>query len=105
MEGDGRGGGAALNAWWTDHHAEILRGYEEALNLGDAYLVINADLSVTVLPPQVVEPMLDGEGRALRELAGFPRPPQEQRASDEGRCDVRQRERPPQSVGAQHRVL
>lgn len=55
--------GSALNDWWAGHHAEILRGYEEALNLGDAYLVINADLSVTVLPPQVVEPMLDGEGR------------------------------------------
>ncbi len=52
----------ALNDWWADHHAEILRGYEEALNLGDCYLVINADLSVTVLPPQVVEPMLDAEG-------------------------------------------
>ncbi len=54
---------STLNAWWADHHADILRGYEEALNLGDAYLVINADLSVTVLPPHVVEPLLDGAGQ------------------------------------------
>lgn len=55
--------GAALDAWWARSHSEILRGYEEALNLGDAYLVINADLSVTVLPPSVVEPLLDGAGQ------------------------------------------
>ncbi|HVU12159.1 MAG TPA: hypothetical protein VHD90_12820 [Phototrophicaceae bacterium] len=53
---------AALNAWWSANHPSILRAYEEALDLGDAYLVINADLSVTVVPPQVVEPLLDAQG-------------------------------------------
>ncbi len=53
---------AALNAWWSAHHPDILRAYEEALDLGDCYLVINADLSVTVVPPQVVEPLLDAQG-------------------------------------------
>ena len=56
----------ALNAWWAASHADILRGYEEALNLGDCYLVINGDLSVTVVPPHVVEPMIDGDGRGGR---------------------------------------
>src|SRR5690606_32866947 len=31
-------------------------------NLGDCYLVVNGDLSVTVVPPHVVEPMIDGAG-------------------------------------------
>ncbi len=51
-----------LNSWWAQWHSDILRGYEEALNLGDCYLVVNADLSVTVVPPHVVEPLLDGRG-------------------------------------------
>lgn len=52
----------ALNGWWAAHHADILRGYEEALALGDCYLVVNGDLSVTVVPPHVVEPLLDAAG-------------------------------------------
>src|SRR4051812_9040587 len=37
--------GRMLNQWWAQWHPDILRGYEEALNLGDCYLVVNADLS------------------------------------------------------------
>ena len=54
--------GRMLNQWWAAWHPDILRGYEEALNLGDCYLVVNADLSVTVVPPHVVDPLLDGRG-------------------------------------------
>ena len=54
-----------LNGWWAATHADILRGYEEALNLGDCYLVINADLSVTVVPPHVVDPLLDERGEVV----------------------------------------
>jgi hypothetical protein len=50
-----------LNAWWGKNHADILRGYKESLDLGDAYIVVNGDLSVTVLPPDVVEPIVDEE--------------------------------------------
>ena len=46
-----------VEEWWRKNHADILRGYEEAVNLGDAFLVINADLSVTVVPPHVVKPI------------------------------------------------
>lgn len=49
----------ALNGWWGKNHADILRGYKESLDLGDAYIVVNGDLSVTVLPPDVVEPIVD----------------------------------------------
>ena len=56
---------AMLNQWWAAWHPDILRGYEEALNLGDCYLVVNADLSVTVVPPHVVDPLLDGRGEVV----------------------------------------
>ncbi len=48
-----------LNGWWREHHTDVLRAYEEALHLGDCYLVVNGDLSLSVVPPHVVEPMLD----------------------------------------------
>jgi len=47
-----------LNAWWQRNHAAILRAYEDAEGLADIYLVINADLSVTIVPPDVVEPIV-----------------------------------------------
>lgn len=48
----------ALNDWWNDHHADILRAWREALNLGDHFVVINSDLTVTVVPPNVVDPLV-----------------------------------------------
>lgn len=48
-----------LDGWFAAHQAAIQRSYEEALHLGDCYLVVNGDLSVSVVPPHVVEPMLD----------------------------------------------
>jgi hypothetical protein len=48
-----------LNDWWTSHHAHILRAYEEAADLGNCFVVVNSDMSVTVLPPSVVTPIVD----------------------------------------------
>jgi len=48
-----------VSEWFAKYHADVLRAVEESLVLGDAYLVINADLSVTVVPPDVVEPIVD----------------------------------------------
>lgn len=48
-----------LDGWFAAQQAAIQRSYEEALHLGDCYLVVNGDLSVSVVPPHVVEPMLD----------------------------------------------
>jgi len=65
--GDANMGSAAakrlLDAWFFDHHISLRRGYEEALHLGDCYLVVNGDLSVSIVPPHVVEPMLDAAER------------------------------------------
>ncbi|MBI1257591.1 MAG: hypothetical protein GC204_08985 [Chloroflexi bacterium] len=89
--------GTMLNDWWAAWHPDILRGYEEALNLGDCYLVVNADLSVTVVPPHVVDPLLDGRGDLvgwrIREVTPHPltpsreqvRVPQAGRGGTEGR--------------------
>jgi len=48
-----------LAAWWSEHHSDVLRSYEEAVDLGHVYVVINPDLSITPLPPNVVEPIVD----------------------------------------------
>lgn len=41
------------------HHPEILRAYLAALKQGDSFIVINADLSITILPPEIVDPIVD----------------------------------------------
>jgi hypothetical protein len=48
----------ALNDWWNDNHASILRAWREAVGLGDHFLVINSDLTPTVVPPHVVDPLV-----------------------------------------------
>lgn len=48
-----------LNDWWTGNMAEVIRAYKDSMGLGDSYLVVNADLSVTVVPPHVVDPIVD----------------------------------------------
>ena len=51
-------GRQAINKWWHGNHSDILQGYEDSLALGDSYFVINPDLTVTVLPPDIVEPIV-----------------------------------------------
>lgn len=48
----------ALTTWWGEHHAEILEGWRSSLKQGDAFLVVNADLSLTLLMPDTVEPIV-----------------------------------------------
>lgn len=48
-----------LNEWWRDHHSRIQRTFQESVGLGDCYMVVNADLSVTIVPPDVVDPIVD----------------------------------------------
>jgi len=59
-----------VGEWFANHHADVLRGYEESLSLADIYLVVNADLSITVVPPNVVEPMVD-EANDYSKLIGW----------------------------------
>lgn len=48
----------ALNQWLADHHDEIITAWEEALSLGDFFVVVNSDLSVSLVTPDTVEPMV-----------------------------------------------
>lgn len=48
----------ALGDWWADYHPDILRAWRGALKQGDAPIVINSDLSVTLLPPDCVDPIV-----------------------------------------------
>lgn len=50
-----------VERWWDLHHVEIAQGYTEAIKVGDAFIVINSDLSVTVVPAEVVDPIVDPE--------------------------------------------
>jgi hypothetical protein len=49
----------ALNDWWARNHSAVMYAYEDALALGDNYLVVNADLTVTAIPPHVIRPLVD----------------------------------------------
>lgn len=49
----------ALTDWWTEYHPTILRGARAALRQGDAFLVVNSDLSLTLIPPDLVDPIVD----------------------------------------------
>lgn len=57
--------GDELSRWVRLNLADILRGYEDSIALGDAYLVVNPDLSLTVLPPHVVERVADANNFSI----------------------------------------
>ena len=48
-----------LNNWWADHHSEVLNAYKESVKLGDGFIVVNPDLTLTLIPPQHVDPIID----------------------------------------------
>lgn len=49
----------AINGWWEEWHPSILRAYNESFDLGDCFLVLNGDLSLTVVPPHLVKPVVN----------------------------------------------
>jgi len=48
-----------LNTWWKDHLPQIIKAYRESVGLGDGVAVINADETITVIPPNAVEPIVN----------------------------------------------
>lgn len=48
-----------LTKWMYQEHPSILLAYKESLDLADSYLVINADLTTTIIPPNVIERIVD----------------------------------------------
>lgn len=48
----------ALETWWNEWHPAILKAYRAGKVQGDAFVVINSDLSVTLLAPDCVDPIV-----------------------------------------------
>lgn len=51
----------ATNNWLRENHADIARAMEESLDLGDSYLVLNGDRTLTIVPPHVVVPIVSDD--------------------------------------------
>lgn len=48
-----------FNEWWHENHADIAFADEEARHLGDYFIVVNPDATITLLHPDVVEPIVN----------------------------------------------
>lgn len=48
----------ALDNWWETHHAHVLKAFRQALKQGDCFLVVNSDLSTTLVRPDAVDPIV-----------------------------------------------
>jgi hypothetical protein len=48
----------ALDAWWDTHHAQILKAFRQALKQADSFIVVNSDLSLTLVRPDCVDPLV-----------------------------------------------
>lgn len=46
-----------LNTWWRTWQPSFMRAYQESMDLADCYAVFNGDSSITVVPPNVVDPI------------------------------------------------
>jgi 2'-5' RNA ligase len=55
-----------VNEWLRDNHTDVLLAYEESAVLGDYYIVVNADESITIVTPNVVEPIVDENNFSLQ---------------------------------------
>ena len=49
----------ALEQWWAEQHSHILQGYRSSKKQGDAFIVVNSDLTITLLAPDSVDPIVD----------------------------------------------
>jgi hypothetical protein len=85
-----------FDEWLEENHADLLKAYEESLALGNLYVLINADLTVTLLPPDIVDPLVDAadysriEGWRVTEVYPNPDNPADvMRMTDEYYADER----------------
>lgn len=58
-----------LTKWVYQQHPNILSAYKQSLDLGDSYIVVNADLTTTVIPPNVIERIVDPNDYSI--LTGY----------------------------------
>lgn len=55
-----------LSKWWDKNHADIIAAYAVSLLEGDCFFVINADLTITIVPAEAVNPIVDSSNYSLR---------------------------------------
>lgn len=48
----------ALDNWWDKRQAQVLKAFRAALKQGDSFLVVNSDLTVTLMRPDCVDPIV-----------------------------------------------
>lgn len=58
--------GGELNGWWVNNHSDILKAYRESIKLGDAFIVVNPDLTLAIIPPQHVTPLVDANDYSVQ---------------------------------------
>lgn len=48
-----------LNRWMDTHWHEVLKAYSQAVGKGDFWVLVNPDLTLTLLPPHIMESIVD----------------------------------------------
>lgn len=48
----------ALNEWFQDNHSDVMFSFEECVALGDYFIVVNPDLTLTPVTPNLVDPIV-----------------------------------------------
>lgn len=87
----------ALGEWWNDWHHIILKAWNDALNEGDAYILVHVDATLAILPPESISVIVSPEDytqiTGYRSTQVLPHPEDESRMwiEDEWREDGFQR--------------
>ena len=55
----------ALADWWNKNHPHILKAWRSAVRAGDSFIVVNSDLTVTLLPADCVDPIVSEDDYSL----------------------------------------
>lgn len=79
-----------LAEWWRVNHSKVMASYEDSLGLADSYLVVNPDLTCTVLPPHVVTPIVNDDN--FGEFIGWRVEIAYQHPTEPGRVQIRRDE-------------
>lgn len=66
FEAENEAGQTELNKWFAAHRADVLKWLIAAMKVGDSLLVVNADLSVTIVPADYVDPIVADDDYSKR---------------------------------------
>lgn len=66
---ESEGAQEALNEWWTEEHSKVLGAWDDALNEGDAFILVHTDSTLGILPPESVEVIVAEDN--FSEIVGY----------------------------------